>query len=84
MLEEHHADRLYEEMFGETTAEDLKRRLPHILQKLQPGELQMVELRFLEGRPFREVADILNISETYAKVKTYRILDRMRKLFIRR
>ena len=84
VLEEHHADRLYEEMFGETTAEDLKRKLPHILQKLQPGELQMVELRFLEGRPFREVADILNISETYAKVKTYRILDRMRKVFIRR
>lgn len=83
VLEEHHADRLYEEMFGETAAEDLRRDLPHILQKLRPGELQIVELRFLEGRPFREVADILNISETHAKVKTYRVLDRMRKLFIR-
>lgn len=84
VLEEHHADQLYEEMFGENIAEDLKRKLPHILQELRPGELQMVELRFLEGRPFREVADILNISETYAKVKTYRVLDRMRKLFVRR
>ena len=84
VLEDHHADRLYEGIFGESAAEDLKRELPHILEKLRPPELQMIELRFLEGRPFREVAHILNISETYAKVKTYRVLDRMRKLFVRR
>jgi len=82
VLEEHHADRVYEEMFGDNTAEDLRQHLPVILQKLRPGELQMIELRFLEGRPFKEVAEILNISETHAKVKTYRILDKMKKLFI--
>lgn len=82
VLEEHHADRLYEEMFGDNAAEELKRNLPHILQKLKPAELQLIELRFLEGRPFKEVADILSISETHAKVKTYRVLDRLKKLFV--
>ena len=82
VLEDHHADRVYEEMFGESTAEDLKRNLPHILEKLKPAELQLIELRYLEGRAFKEVAEILNISETHAKVKTYRILDKMKKLFI--
>jgi RNA polymerase sigma-70 factor (ECF subfamily) len=82
MLEDHHADRVYEEMFGENTAEELKRNLPHILQKLRPAELQLIELRFLEGRAFKEVAEILNISETHAKVKTYRILGKMKKLFV--
>lgn len=82
VLEDHHADRVYEEMFGESTTEELKRNLPRILEKLKPGELQVIELRYLEGRAFKEVAEILNISETHAKVKTYRILDKMRKLFV--
>jgi RNA polymerase sigma-70 factor (ECF subfamily) len=84
VLEDHHADRVYEEMFGESSEEDLKRMLPYILEKLKPSELHVIELRYLEGRPFKEVAEILNISETHAKVKTYRILDKMKKLFIRK
>ena len=82
VLEDHHADRVYEEMFGDNAAEELKRKLPHILEKLTPPELQVIELRYLEGRAFKEVAEILNISETHAKVKTYRILEKMKKLFI--
>lgn len=82
VLEDHHADCVYEEMFGENAAEELKRALPLILQKLRPAELQLIELRFLEGRAFKEVGEILNISETHAKVKTYRILDKMKKLFV--
>lgn len=84
ILEEHHADEVYEEMFGDHSADDLRERLPSILVKLRPFELQIIELRFLEGRPFKEVADILNISETYAKVRTYRVLDKMKKMFLAR
>jgi RNA polymerase sigma-70 factor (ECF subfamily) len=36
----------------------------------------------MENRPFKEVADILGITENYAKVRTYRILEKMKKLFI--
>jgi RNA polymerase sigma-70 factor (ECF subfamily) len=81
VLEEYHAEHLYEEMFGEEFREELRQRLPLILEKLKPDELQLIELRFLEGRQFKEVAEILNITETYAKVRTYRVLDKMKKLF---
>ena len=84
VLEDFHAEHVYEEMFGENTAEELKQKLPFILEKLKPEELQLIELRFLEGRAFKEVAEILSISETYAKVRTYRILDKMKKLFIQK
>ncbi|HYC85179.1 MAG TPA: sigma-70 family RNA polymerase sigma factor [Chryseosolibacter sp.] len=82
VLEDFHVANLYEEMFGENFQEEMKARLPVILEKLKPDELQVVELRYLEGRPFREVAEILNITETYAKVRTYRILEKMKKLFV--
>ncbi len=84
VLEESDAENLYEEMFGNEAINELKVRLPAILEQLSPEELQYIELRFMEGRPFREIADIIGISENYAKVKTYRILDKMKKLFVAR
>lgn len=83
VLEDSSADLLYDEMFGDETLEDLKRKLPLILEKLTPDELQIIELRFLENRAFREVAQILDITENYAKVRTYRILDKMKGIFIK-
>jgi RNA polymerase sigma-70 factor (ECF subfamily) len=82
VLDDSHAETLYEEMFGHEAMKELKEKLPHILEKLKEEELQFIELRFMEGRPFKEVGDILGISENYAKVKTYRILEKMRKLFV--
>jgi RNA polymerase sigma-70 factor, ECF subfamily len=82
VLEDVHVDLLQDEMFGHSWTEELRSKLPYILEKLKPEELQLIELRFLESRPFKEVAEILNITETYAKVRTYRVLDKMKKLFI--
>jgi RNA polymerase sigma-70 factor (ECF subfamily) len=82
VIEDEHAELLYDEMFGDSAREELQRKLPSVLERLERDELQIIELRFLEGRPFKEVADILSISETYAKVRTYRILDKMKKLFV--
>jgi RNA polymerase sigma-70 factor (ECF subfamily) len=72
---------LYEELTSEYGLEDLRRQLPHILSRLSPDELQAIELRYFEQRPFREVAELLGITETYAKVRVYRTLDKMKKLF---
>lgn len=84
VLQDEHTGVLYEEMFGSDAMEELKSKLPHILERLKVDELEVIELRFLEGRPFKEVAEILGITETYAKVKTYRVLEKMKKLFIGR
>jgi RNA polymerase sigma-70 factor (ECF subfamily) len=82
ILEDDHVENLYDELYGDNLQEELKLRLPHILERLKQEELQLIELRFLEARPFKEVADILGITETYAKVRTYRVLDKMKKLFL--
>lgn len=59
--------------------ESLEQMLRSALQSLKPEELSLIELRFFEQRPFAEIADILGISEANAKMRTYRILDRLRK-----
>lgn len=50
-----------------------------IAEKLEDDELQLIEMRFFEKRSFKEIAEILNITENNAKVKTYRVLDKLKK-----
>ena len=50
--------------------------------ELEEDDLQMIEMRFFEKRPFKEIADILDITENNAKVKTYRILEKLKKILI--
>jgi RNA polymerase sigma-70 factor (ECF subfamily) len=56
--------------------------LKEVIQDLKPPEVMLLELRFFEKRPFKEVADILEITENNAKVKIYRLLQKMKKKFI--
>lgn len=75
---------LFEDLTADNRLEDLQRRLPMMLRQLPAGELQLIELRYFEQRSFREVGDILGITETYAKVRVYRTLDKMKKMFATR
>ena len=77
------AEELYEEMFNEDMLDELKLILPTILEKLKPNDFQFIELRYLEGMSFREMAEILDITESHARVKTYRSLEKLRKLFLK-
>ncbi len=74
---------LFEEMFPEDPQNQLEKKLHTVLQQLKPDELQIIELRFFEAMPFKMVAEILNISEVYAKVRTYRAIDKMKKIFLK-
>lgn len=49
------------------------------LNDMSDEDVELIELRFFEKRSFKEIAQILNITESNAKVKTYRLLDKMRK-----
>ena len=53
------------------------------LDELRKGDLEILELRFFEKRPFKEVADILGITESNAKVRTYRVLERLKKIMLK-
>ncbi|MFT4664440.1 MAG: RNA polymerase sigma-70 factor (ECF subfamily) [Polaribacter sp.] len=67
---------------NEQPNEQLTRNLLTCLDNLKPLDLQLIELRFFEKRPFKEIADILGITESNAKVKTYRILERLKNKLI--
>lgn len=58
--------------------------LKEVIQDLKPAEVELLELRFFEKRPFKEVAEILDITENNAKVKVYRLLQKMKKRFKKR
>ena len=55
--------------------------LKKALLYLAENELMLIELRYFEERPFSEVGQILEISENNAKVKTYRVIDKLKKIY---
>lgn len=50
-----------------------------LIVELNSDDLQMVEMRFFEKRPFKEIAEILDITEVNAKVKMHRIIEKLKK-----
>jgi RNA polymerase sigma-70 factor (ECF subfamily) len=68
------------EMDGEEDIETRYKKIADVLGNLPEEEIQMVELRFFERRAFKEIGEILNITENNAKVKLYRIIDKLKTL----
>lgn len=60
---------------------DLISALRKALLYLAEEELILIELRYFEERPFAEVGEILEITENNAKVRTYRVLDKLKEVF---
>jgi RNA polymerase sigma-70 factor, ECF subfamily len=69
------------EMTTESWDEELVQQLIGYLKELPTEMLEVLALRFFEDKDFKEIAYILNISESGAKMRTYRALDRLRKNF---
>lgn len=49
------------------------------LSEVAEDDLPYIEMRYLEQRSFKEIGEILGISENNAKVKTHRIVQRWKK-----
>ncbi|HMQ61671.1 MAG TPA: sigma-70 family RNA polymerase sigma factor [Flavilitoribacter sp.] len=69
---------MIEEM-EEESPEWMRNLLVQALDGLKEHELDLIEMRFFEQRSFREIAELLDMTENNAKVKTYRILERLKK-----
>ncbi|HLW29505.1 MAG TPA: sigma-70 family RNA polymerase sigma factor [Brumimicrobium sp.] len=69
------------EVFEEETNSINKKRLFHALSQLNGLDLQLIELRYFEDRAYKEIGEILDIKENNAKVKTFRALEKLKKLF---
>lgn len=59
---------------------DAEKRMMTALSKMEEPEIQLIELRFFEKRSFAEVGNIIGVTENNAKVKVYRILDKIKKI----
>jgi RNA polymerase sigma-70 factor, ECF subfamily len=80
-MEDSGIERLQEELADDDSDEKEKEQmLMESMNHLTKEEVQYLELRFFEDRSFKEVGYILKITENNAKVKTYRILDKIKKI----
>lgn len=67
----------------ESTAEADK-MLMEAISELNEADVELLELRYFENRQFTEVAQILGITESNAKVKVYRILDKLKQILLKK
>lgn len=79
-IEEVRIKELIEES-DEVWDEDQINKLIDFMKDLPEDMLQVLVLRFYEERDFKEIAYILDITESGAKMRTYRALDKLRKKF---
>jgi len=65
--------------FCDDQSETNRQKLLQSLKLLKENELKLIEMRFFEKRSFREMGEILDLTENNAKVKTFRALIKLKK-----
>lgn len=58
---------------------DQQEKLLVILSQLKPKQAEIVEMRFFFKYSFKEIADFYKITEANAKMRLYRILDKLKQ-----
>lgn len=69
------------EEFVDDEKEENRKKLFKSLKLMKEKDMQLIEMRFFEKRSFREIGEILEITENNAKVKTFRAIEKLKQLF---
>ncbi len=69
------------EINNDSWSDELVQKLVKYMHDLPTEMLEVLQLRFFEDKDFKEISYILSITESGAKMRTYRALDRLRKNF---
>ena len=69
------------EELDEDSNEQNKGKILKCLSQMKETDIQLIEMRFFEKRNFREIGEILDLTENNAKVKTFRAIDKLKQLF---
>ena len=69
-----------QETVEESKYENALEEVPKLLSQLNENELQCIELRFFEKKSFKEIGFMLGLTEVNAKVRTYRILKKLKNI----
>ncbi|MFP5470465.1 MAG: RNA polymerase sigma factor [Bacteroidia bacterium] len=57
---------------------DLEKQMMKHIKTLSEDDLQLIEMRYFENRSFKDIAEILNMTETNAKVRVHRIIQKLK------
>jgi RNA polymerase sigma-70 factor (ECF subfamily) len=79
-LDQHLIENLMEEG-GSIFREENVQELTKFLEQLPSHEITILQLRFFESKSFKEIAYILDMNESAAKMCTYRALQKLKKHF---
>ena len=68
---------------NEDFSEEQRITLLKSLKLLKDHQLQLIEMSFFEKRSFKEIGEIVGLTENNAKVKTFRALVKLKEIFNR-
>ncbi|MCO5260690.1 MAG: sigma-70 family RNA polymerase sigma factor [Crocinitomicaceae bacterium] len=68
--------------FDHEESEQNRKRLMECLAKLNEEDMQLLELRYFEKRSFKEIGEILDVTENNAKVKSFRAIEKLKKIYL--
>jgi len=75
-LDEEGLSELKTEIETATSAQD--EALFKAMEQLDAEEMELIDMRFFEQRSFREIAEIMEMGESACKMRTYRILEKLK------
>ena len=73
-------DILFDEIAEEENKQDRLAQMKFALAHLSEKELQLVEMKYFEHRPYAEISEIMDISVANVKVRIHRIMKKLQKL----
>jgi len=79
-LDHKHVDLLSEEIAMLRNSTDKEALVSYLLEQLEESEVQFLELRFFEERSFAEIGFMLNLTANNAKIKTYRVIGKLKEI----
>ena len=80
-------EREFESLIEQNADHEQELDIEYILDQMRnmsDSDIGILELRFFDNKSFAEIAFILNINEATAKMRTYRAIEKLRKLLKRR
>jgi len=70
--------------FPDDGTEDMIQAILKSLNTLNYEEMELMEMRYFEKRPFREIAEITGTTENNLKVKVHRIIQKLKEKVIKK
>lgn len=79
-IEDKHVKTMMAEIsIGKSESEQDQDKLVKVLSNLKPEHAEIIELRFFMQYSFKEISEFYSISEANAKMRLYRILDKIKQ-----